>query len=75
MQFVANKEENDKESDSSALDKLKATNRGVVKCRICKEDHWTTQCPYKDTLGPLRESLSGPVDGDVSIFFSDIVVS
>jgi len=64
MQFVANKEENDKESDSSALDKLKATNRGVVKCRICKEDHWTTQCPYKDTLGPLRESLSGPVDGD-----------
>lgn len=64
MQFVANKEENEKEQDQSALDKLKATNRGVVKCRICKEDHWTTQCPYKDTLGPLRESLTGPVEGE-----------
>jgi len=64
MQFVANKEESEKEQDQSALDKLKATNRGVVKCRICKEDHWTTQCPYKDTLGPLRESLTGPVDGE-----------
>jgi len=63
MQFVANKEENDKEQESSALDKLKDSKRGVVKCRICKEDHWTTQCPYKDTLGPLRESLTGPVDG------------
>ena len=64
MQFVANKEESEKEQSDSALDKLKATNRGVVKCRICKEDHWTTQCPYKDTLGPLRESLTGPVEGE-----------
>ena len=59
-----NKEESEKEQPDSALDKLKATNRGVVKCRICKEDHWTTQCPYKDTLGPLRESLTGPVEGE-----------
>jgi len=64
MQFVANKEESEKDQSDTALDKLKATNRGVVKCRICKEDHWTTQCPYKDTLGPLRESLTGPVDGE-----------
>jgi len=63
MQFIANKDENEKEQESSALDKLKDSKRGVVKCRICKEDHWTTQCPYKDTLGPLRESLTGPVDG------------
>ena len=62
MQFVANKEENDKDRESSALDVLKDSKRGVVKCRICKEDHWTTQCPYKDTLGPLRESLTGPVE-------------
>jgi len=64
MQILANKEESEKEQSDSALDKLKATNRGVVKCRICKEDHWTTQCPYKDTLGPLRESLTGPVEGE-----------
>merc|ERR1719347_982755 len=64
MQFVANKEEAEKDQPDSALDKLKATNRGVVKCRIGKEDHWTPQCPYKDTLGPLRESLTGPVEGE-----------
>ena len=62
MQFVANKQEHEKEQDTSALDTLAASKRGIVKCRICKEDHWTTQCPYKDTLGPLRESLTGPVD-------------
>ncbi|XP_023320561.1 eukaryotic translation initiation factor 3 subunit G [Eurytemora carolleeae] len=51
--------------EQSALDKIKASgNKGVVKCRICKEDHWTTQCPYKDTLGPLKESLTTPVDRD-----------
>ena len=33
MQFVANKEESEKDQEQSALDKLKATNKGVVKCR------------------------------------------
>jgi Eukaryotic translation initiation factor 3 subunit G len=23
----------------------------MVSCRICKGDHWTTKCPYKDSLG------------------------
>ena len=60
MNFVANKEESEKDLDEkSALDRLKDSNKGVVKCRICKEDHWTTMCPYKDTLGPLRDSLAG----------------
>lgn len=30
----------------------------MVQCRICKGDHWTTKCPYKDTLAPLQESLN-----------------
>lgn len=29
----------------------------MVKCRICKDDHWTTQCPYKDKLGTLPDLL------------------
>jgi len=63
MQFVANKEEAEKEQDQSSLDKLlKSSNKGVVKCRICKEDHWTTQCPYKETLGPLKDSLTNVID-------------
>ena len=48
--------------EKSALEIIKDTGRGVVKCRICKEDHWTTNCPYKDTLGPLRDSLAGTTD-------------
>jgi len=60
MNFVFNKEEHEKEDgDKSAIQKLGEMNKGVVKCRICKEDHWTTMCPYKDTLGPLRDSLAG----------------
>ena len=38
--------------------KLKSMQKGIVKCRICKEDHWTTQCPYKDTLLPVQEALN-----------------
>ncbi|CAG8637289.1 10580_t:CDS:2 [Paraglomus brasilianum] len=26
-----------------------------ILCRICKGDHFTTKCPYKDTLPPLDE--------------------
>jgi len=55
MNFVHNKEEHEKDQESSALDKLKESNKGVVKCRICKEDHWTTQCPYKDKIGLLKD--------------------
>ncbi|XP_066293596.1 eukaryotic translation initiation factor 3 subunit G-like isoform X3 [Branchiostoma lanceolatum] len=55
MTFVTNKEEalNEKEEDPMA--KLKGTR--IVQCRICKGDHWTTKCPYKDTLGPIQEEL------------------
>jgi len=55
MNFVHNKEEHEKDQEASALDKLKESNKGVVKCRICKEDHWTTQCPYKDKIGLLKD--------------------
>merc|ERR1712154_216969 len=61
MNFVANKDESEKGQEESSLDKLKGV-KGVVKCRFCKEDHWTTQCPYKDTLEPLRQSLNLPTD-------------
>jgi len=59
MNFVHNKEESEKDVETDALTTMASQNKGVVKCRICKEDHWTTMCPYKDTLGPLRDSLAG----------------
>ncbi|XP_059150986.1 eukaryotic translation initiation factor 3 subunit G-like isoform X2 [Physella acuta] len=54
MQFVQNKETPAPEEEDP-LNKLK--NQKIVSCRICKGDHWTTKCPYKDTLQPLQEKL------------------
>ena len=39
-------------------------------CRVCKGDHWTTKCPYKESLEPLQRELlgtgetAGATDGD-----------
>ena len=56
MNFVLHKEEHEKDEEKSALDRLKDTKGGgVVKCRICKEDHWTTNCPYKEKVGLLKD--------------------
>ena len=43
------------DKDDDPLSKLK--NQKMVSCRICKGDHWTTRCPYKDTLAPLQDVL------------------
>lgn len=60
MQFVHTKEAQ-QEADEDPLSKLKG--QKIVQCRICKGDHWTTKCPYKDTLQPLQESLQTLDDG------------
>ncbi|CAI8055883.1 Eukaryotic translation initiation factor 3 subunit G [Geodia barretti] len=39
--------------DDDPLKKL--STKSMVTCRICKGDHWTTKCPYKDTLGSVPE--------------------
>lgn len=50
MQFLSSKEEDNKVEEDS-LDKLKSMgDKGVVKCRNCNGDHWTSKCPYKDTV-------------------------
>ena len=56
MQFLTNKDEQENEQDEIKK-KLIDSQKGQVKCRLCKEDHWTKQCPYKDKLEPLRSSL------------------
>lgn len=43
--------------NDDALSKLKNQAK-MVSCRICKGDHWTTRCPYKDTLAPLQDKLT-----------------
>lgn len=57
MQFITSKEDIDKPDVDDPFTKLKREQKGTVKCRICKQDHWTTQCPNKDALGSFAESL------------------
>jgi len=50
MQYVTSKEEDNKQEDEG-IDKLKALgDKNVVKCRNCNGDHWTSKCPWKDTV-------------------------
>jgi translation initiation factor 3 subunit G len=50
MQFLSSKEEENKVEEDS-LDKLKSMgDKGVVKCRNCNGEHWTSKCPFKDTV-------------------------
>lgn len=50
MQFISSKEEDNKTEEDGLADKLKNMgDKGVVKCRTCGADHWTSKCPYKDT--------------------------
>jgi len=50
MQYITSKEEDNKQEDDG-LDKLKAIgDKNVVKCRTCSGDHWTSKCPWKDTM-------------------------
>jgi len=38
-----------------------------IKCRICSGEHFTTKCPFKDTMAPEGEAGAGhaDLDGDV----------
>lgn len=57
MQIILNKDSKNQEPEEDPLAKIKT--QKLVSCRICKGDHWTTKCPYKDTLAPLQETLEG----------------
>lgn len=52
LSFTTNKEDLEEDKDDP-LKKLKGSS--IVKCRVCKGDHWTTKCPYKEHLQPLKE--------------------
>lgn len=49
----------DKDVFASQKEKLK---EAKIKCRICSGEHWTSKCPYKDTMAP--EGEPGPSLGD-----------
>ncbi|CAG8685504.1 15749_t:CDS:2, partial [Funneliformis caledonium] len=64
-------------AEESDINKRKAALVGKkILCRICKSDHFTIQCPYKDTLQPLdelgkeleanKETASEPITAEAS---------
>jgi len=63
MQFITNKVEEEDENDEMKK-KLIDSGKGGVSCRLCKEAHWTSMCPYKDQLTPImgEEKDEGPAD-------------
>ena len=36
--------------------RVKAAGAGKLTCRLCKGEHFTAKCPYKDTLGNLENT-------------------
>src|SRR5208282_3733395 len=42
---------------------MKAVENKKVQCRICKGDHFTAKCPYRDTLAPMDEIPGGSGTG------------
>ena len=42
------------QQEDDALKKLGASQHKMVSCRICKGDHWTSKCPYKDSIGTMN---------------------
>lgn len=66
MQYITSKEEDNKQEED-ALDKLKQMgDKNVVKCRNCNGDHWTTKCPWKDTVlggGKVPDDKKAPLGG------------
>ncbi|XP_046845147.1 eukaryotic translation initiation factor 3 subunit G-like [Xenia sp. Carnegie-2017] len=59
--LTSNKEELNQQDDDP-LRKLQ-NQKNIVQCRICKGDHWTLKCPYKDTLEPLQQQLKEEENG------------
>lgn len=57
---------NQKEEATAGQDlKLQLADKKVA-CRICKGDHFTARCPYKETLGPMDDVAAAADEAAVS---------
>lgn len=45
------------QDNDDPLKKLGQSSQKIVQCRICKGDHWTTKCPYKDQLEVIQAQV------------------
>ncbi|KAF2704274.1 eIF-3 RNA-binding subunit [Pleomassaria siparia CBS 279.74] len=54
--------------DKSEIDAKKNVLKDAkIKCRICSGDHWTTKCPFKDTMAPEGEAAGAADMGDDAV--------
>jgi hypothetical protein len=84
MQFISNKEvhlkkrfvffdfsfllfKDDKQDEEKLIKEAVSTLR-KVQCRLCKGEHWTTKCPYKDNLQSFMDQ-SNDKPSIISTFF------
>jgi translation initiation factor 3 subunit G len=59
--FKSGQVQEEKPDESKKADALK---KMQIKCRICSGDHFTTKCPFKDTMAPEGEAAGAPADMD-----------
>lgn len=57
---------NQKEEVPSGSDIKAQLKDKKVACRICKGDHFTARCPYKDTLPPMDDVAGATANDDVA---------
>lgn len=61
MGFKSGQQQEKAPEEDRKADQLK---KMQIKCRICSGDHFTTKCPFKDTMAPEGEAAGAPVDMD-----------
>lgn len=64
LALTSKKELKDDGDDSANSNKLIGAPKRLVICRICKGEHWTTKCPYKDKLGVPKDDDDGADGAD-----------
>ncbi|KAF2275680.1 eIF-3 RNA-binding subunit [Westerdykella ornata] len=53
------------EDKSEEAKKKNSLKDAKIKCRICSGDHWTTKCPFKDTMAPEGVDSAADMKDDV----------
>ncbi|KAG8720390.1 translation initiation factor eIF3 subunit g [Ceratobasidium sp. 395] len=65
-EFSSSREQNaEPEPDPDAVTKAALGGKKIL-CRVCQGDHFTTKCPYKETLGLPGDEAPPPEDGPVA---------
>ncbi|KJX92773.1 eukaryotic translation initiation factor 3 subunit G like protein [Zymoseptoria brevis] len=57
--YKSGQQQEEKPDEAKKNDKLRTMQ---IKCRICSGDHFTTKCPFKDTMAPEGEAAGAPAD-------------